>query len=583
MKNSSGLLRRLCSVALVLASSCGVLLACTDVLVTPGASDDGSAMIAYNADSGSLMGLLYHYSASNTTFEGSSMRKIYDWDSGKYLGEIPEAKELYNVVGNINEHGLCIGESTFGGVEVLSSQKNAIIDYGSLIYITLSRCKTALEAIQTMASLMDTYGYASEGESFSIADHAGDVWIMEVIGRGSDYGKLGAVWVARRVPDGYVTAHANQARITTFPRDDPDNCLFAEDVVDVAIHYGLYTAEQDPSDFSFSDVYDPVSYMGARASEARVWSIFSAIADDDKSFQQEYLDYASGQDVTHRMPLWIKPYKALALQDLMNVMNTHYEDTELDSSVDLGSGLYSAPYRPRPLQWEFKGRKYHNERSVGTQQTGWNFIAQMRPWMPPQLSALVWFGVDDSSTAPRVPVYGSSTSVSPAYGGKGCQDGVQQPLLSFDLTRAFWVQNMVSNFVYSRWDDAYPILRVKIDEVQANLSKEVAMIDNLALKLYNEEGPEAAVELVTEFGIKTGNNLHADWLHFYGELFVRYRDFFVIEPDETNPSCGCQVKEAGLSEKWKERIISETGTHYEIKETAQGSRVSESRLRALRA
>jgi dipeptidase len=219
-------------------------------------------------------------------------------------------------------------------------------------------------------------------------------------------------------------AHANQARITTFPRDDPDNCLYAEDVIDVAVHYGLYPADRDPGEFSFSDdVYDPVSFMGARASDARVWSILGAIADDDKSFQQEYSDYASGRDLKHRMPLWIKPYKPLMLQDLMSLMYSHYEGTELDSSVDVGSGLYSAPYRPRPLEWESRGKKYHNERSVATKQTGWNFIAQIRSWMPPELSALMWFGVDDSSMSPRVPVYGSSTSVSQAYGGKGAQDG----------------------------------------------------------------------------------------------------------------------------------------------------------------
>lgn len=318
--------------------------------------------------------------------------------------------------------------------------------------------------------------------------------------------------------------------------------------------------------------------MGARASDARVWSIFSAIADEDKSFQQEYLDYASGRELTHRMPLWIKPYKMLSLPELMSVMNTHYEGSELDSSLDVGSGLYSAPYRPRPLEWEMKEKKYHNERSVATQQTGWNFIAQMRPWMPPKLSVLVWFGVDDSSTSPRVPVYGSSTRVSQAYGGKGAQDGVQQPLLKFDLSKAFWVHNMVSNFAYSRWNDIYPVLRAKIDEVQDDLLKEVIMIDNLALKLYNDEGPEAAVELVTSFGAKTGDKLHASWLQFYGELFVRFRDFFDVVPDDNSPACGCKVQETGLSDKWKDRIIKETGNHYEIKDESH-QRSTSSNLR----
>jgi dipeptidase len=466
------------------------------------------------------------------------------------------------VVGNINEYGLCIGESTFGGVEALSKQEGAVIDYGSLIYITLSRSKTARDAIQTMVALMDEYGYASDGESFSIADASGEVWIMEVIGRGTSYGKMGAVWVARKVPAGYVTAHANQARIQTFPRDDPENCLYAEDVVDVAVHYDLFDKNADPTTFSFSDVFCPMSFNTARLSEARVWSAFSQIADDTGDFQSKHLDYAAGRDLTHRMPLWIKPYKKLSLLDLMGVMNSHYEGTELDSSLDVGAGLYSAPYRPRPLEWSYEGKMYHNERTIGVQQTGWNFVAQIRPHMPAELAAITWFAVDDSSTSPRVPIYGSSRRISKAYFGVGAQDGVMEPLLEFDLTRAFWVQNMVSNFVYPRWADIYPVLRNKIDTIQEAFIEVVANVDKKALEIYHEKGVQESIEHVTKHGVEAGDKMHDIWLKFYGELFVRFRDFFEIVPNENNPDCGCEVKPNGISEPWKKRIVDETGGHY---------------------
>lgn len=327
-------------------------LACTDLLVTPGASADGSAMIAYNADSVSLYGVLYHY--PRTEGKGGEMRDIFEWDTGKYLGQIKEVNSTYNVVGNSNEHGLVIGESTFGGVPELAGSKQhealgAVLDYGSLIYITLQRSKTAVEAIKTIDELLSQYGYASEGESFSISDVSGDVWMMELISRGDTYGKLGAVYVAQRIPDGYVGAHANQARTTTFPRDDPENCLYAEDVVDVAVHYGLYPATADPKDFSFSDVYNPVRFTSARMSEARVWSMFSSIADFDGTFQKQYQDYALGINTKNRMPLFIKPKEKLSVTDVMSLMNSHYEGTELDPTKDNGAGIFASPYRSRPL------------------------------------------------------------------------------------------------------------------------------------------------------------------------------------------------------------------------------------------
>lgn len=559
---------------LSLSVTTSLTAACTDILVTPGASKDGSAMIAYNADSVSLYGVLYHYPRAEG--RGGEMRDIFDWDSGKYLGQISEVNSTYNVVGNSNEHGLVIGESTFGGVPILDGSKQiealgAILDYGSLIYITLQRAKTAVEAIHTMDALLTQYGYASEGESFSISDKSGDVWMMELIGRGDTYGKLGAVWVAQKIPDGYVGAHANQARTTTFPRDDPDNCLYAEDVVDVAVHYGLYPATADPKDFSFSDVYNPLQFLSARMSEARVWSIFSAIADTNGDFQKKYQDYALGANTKNRMPLFIKPYAKLSVQHVMELMTSHYEETELDPTQDSGAGIFASPYRSRPLVWEYGGKKYHNERTLATPRTGWNFVAQLRPWMPEELSALVWFAVDDSSTSPRVPVFGSNRRIAEPYAGKGTQDGVPAPVFQFDLNKAFWAQNMVSNFCYYRWQDAYPVVRDRIDKMQRSLKVHVDNLDEQILKMYKEEGADAAVEFVTEFSVNTANIIHKEWLDFYGELFVRFRDFHVITPKEGEPSCGCDAKEPGLAEAAKKRIIDETGSHYEVHSTTSGN------------
>jgi len=600
---------RSCLSSVLLLASSSLVNGCTDILVTPGASEDGSAMIAYNADSPVLFGYIAHYEAS--AGKGGTMRKVYDWDSGVYLGvsntilemiqlfvsivipwltenlsshllcthtgrqEIAEANETFNVVGNSNEHGLVIGESTFGGVPALAwNQTGSIIDYGSLIYITLMRAKTAREAIQIMSDLMDTYGYHSGGESFSLADRSGEVWMMEVIGRGSDYGKLGAVWVAQRIPDGYVTAHANQARITTFDRNDPENCLYAEDVIDVAVHYGLYSDSADPGDFSFSDVFNPVHFLSARQSEARVWSIFSHIADADGTFERTWEKYATGESTKERMPLYIQTYKKLSAKDVMHLMASHYEGTALDSSRDVGAGLFESPYRPRPLVWSYENHHnettlYHNERSIATAKTGWSFVAQIRPWMPRELSALSWFACDDSSTSPRVPVYGSSRSISSAYSGKGAQDGVTTPLLKLDLTKAFWVQNMVSNLAYFRYRDIYPVLRAKIDSVQDEMTAKVFISDKRALDLYQKEGAEKAVDYATLVSINAGNALHSAWMNFYGELFVRFRDFYSIVPKEDEPVCGCEAREPGLSDVMKRRIIQETGQHYEVGSDAQ--------------
>lgn len=427
-------------------------------------------------------------------------------------------------------------------------------------HLITNRLSTHFHVTALMDKLMQTYGYYSGGESFSLADHTGEVWILEVIGKGKDF--KGSVWVAQRIPDGSVAAHANQARITTFARDDPDNFMYAHDVVDIAVHYGLFDKDADPLTFSFSDVYAPLTFLNARQGEARVWSVFSQILGED--FAAEYLNYAQGTDLTRRMPLYITPPEKLTVKDVAHLLTSHYEDTPLDSSVDVGAGIFASPYRPRPLAWKYNNTMYHNERSVATPKTGWSFVAQVRPWMPAPLSCISWFASDDSSTAPRFPIYSSSTAVPSAFEGKGAQDGVTEPILSFDLTKAFWVQNMVSNLCYSRWRDIYPVLRRRIDELQDQFTRQVSIADQRAMQLYKDKGPKSAVKYLTLVSVNAGNKLHSMWMQFYGELFVTYRDFYTIKPKPDDPGCGCDAVEPGLSPETQRRIIQETGDHYKV-------------------
>mmetsp|Transcript_3820 Transcript_3820/g.5639 ORF Transcript_3820/g.5639 Transcript_3820/m.5639 type:complete len:640 (-) Transcript_3820:59-1978(-) len=566
---------------LLLLLSCfpAITNGCTNILVTPGASAKSEPMLAYAADSANLMGYLYHYPSIESS-SSEKTRKVYGWDSGEYLGSIPEYNgRTYNVVGNANEAGLVIGETTFGGIEKLTTpREDAIIDYGSLIYITLQRSATAREAIQTMIDLTDQYGYASEGESFSIVD-SNEVWWMEVIGRGRDNPRQGFVYVAAHVPDGYVASHANQARITTFPRDDPENYLYSDDVVSLAKSLGLYESvsgdEEFDLQFSFSDVYDPVTFEGARFCEGRVFSVYHSIVSDPKDFHDKYADYVRGKDFTSRMPLFVKPSKLLTLDDITNAMSSHYEQTPLDWSNDVGAGMYHVPYRPRPLVWKYEEEDYCNERPIGTQQTGWNFIAVVRPTMPPPLQAILWFGVDDTSTSPRYPVYASSTEVSSAYGGVGTQDGNPSPLLDFDISKAFWVQNMVSNFAYARWEQIYPVINEKRRSIQEDFVTRMAHMDDHALKLYESGNIDAAVNSVTDFSVVAGDELHTVWWKFYGQLFAKFRDGYEINEKSGEASCGCDVKSAGMSKDWKKRIVGETAGKYKVTGMANGNGVDD--------
>ncbi|WP_257462151.1 dipeptidase [Archangium lipolyticum] len=512
-------------------------LACTSMLVTKGASSDGSTLITYSADSHELYGELYFTPARRHA--AGSMRDIIEWDTGKFLGRIKEAPVTYSVVGNMNEHQLSISESTFTGRKELEAP-NGIVDYGSLIYIALERAKTAREAIKVMTDLVAEYGYASTGESFSIADPK-EAWILEMIGKGA--GQKGAVWVARRLPDGYISAHANQARIRQFPLKDPDT-LYSPDVISFAREKGWFTGAD--KDFSFADTYHPLDFESARACEARVWSIFRRAA-PSLGMGVEYVD---GSSLDKRMPLWVKPDRKLAVQDVMTLMRDHYEGTPLDMTKDVGAGPYAVPYRWRPMSFEVDGKKYLHERAISTQQTGFSFVAQMRSWMPDPIGGLLWFGVDDTFTTVYTPMY-AGIRRTPKNFATGVANRGQ-----FSWDSSFWVFNWVSNQAYARWSDMIVDVQKAQGELEGQFLADQADIEKNALELYKST-PEQARTYLTEYSTQQGDKVHARWRQLGEQLLVKYIDGNVRE--ETG-----KVAHPKYPESWYRHIVRDTGTRLMI-------------------
>ena len=545
--------------------------ACTNFLLTKSTTKDGSTMVTYSADSHVLYGELYHWPAG--TWPAGTMLDVYDWDSGKFLGKIPQATQTYNVVGNMNEHQLAIAETTFGGRAELHHQEGAIIDYGSLIYITLQRAKTAREAIAVMTDLVAKYGYASEGESFSISD-PNEVWILEMIGKGE--GEKGAVWVARMVPDGYVCAHANQARITTFPLEgrtstssdnmkrlyNPDiTTIYSKDVISFAKQKGFYPQDGKNADFSFSDSYAPVDFSGARACEIRVWAFFNAINSD----MAQYWEYAKGTGIkrdekgyaTNRMPLWVKPNRKVDVLEVMDFMRDHLEGTELDMSKDPGAGPYECPYRWRPMTFKVDDKEYVHERATATQQTGFTFVSQSRSWLPNEIGGILWFGVDDAASTVYFPMYTCSAKVPQAYAvGNGS-------MMEFTNKAAFWVLNQVTNFAYTRYNVIHPDIRKKQKALETQYQSFVQMVDAGAAGMLSQNR-QAAVDFLTEFSCNTGNQLVDTWRDFYGYLFARYMDGNIktAVPGEKNP----KVEQPALPEWYLRTIIEKTGDKLRVTE-----------------
>ncbi|QZT36865.1 C69 family dipeptidase [Halosquirtibacter xylanolyticus] len=533
--------------------------ACTNFLITKGASKDGSTMVTYAADSHSLYGELYFWPAADHA--QGAMRDVYDWDSGKYLGQIPELSHTYQVVGNMNEHQLVIGETTFGGRSELHGQAGAVIDYGSLIYITLQRAKTAREAIKTMSDLMNKYGYYSSGESFSISD-GNEVWIMEVIGKGE--GEKGAVWVARRVPDGYVSGHANQARITTFPLNDPDNCLYSDDVISFAREKGFFKGKN--KDFSFSDVYAPVDFGAARFCDARVWAAFNRIAPDMKQYEQYALGkvkYDKKGYATNRFPLWVKPTNKLSAKDVMDLMRDHYEGTALDMTQDVGAGPYKLPYRWRGLTWEVDSVKYCNERATSTQQTAFSFVGQSRADMPAAIGGVLWFGMDDTYSTCYTPIYCNIEEVPECFKiGNG-------DLLTWSSTSAFWVFNSVTNFCYSRYSDMIVDLKKVQDRIELESTALAPAVETAATALWNAGNKELAKKYLSDYSIMRAEKMTNEWRELGHYLMIKYLDGNVKKEKDgkflrTKDNMPASPNHPGYPASYYRRVVKETGDHFKV-------------------
>lgn len=522
---------------------------CTNLLVGKLASNDGSTMITYSADSYALYGELYHWPAKK--YGAGEMLKVYEWDTGKYLGEIKQVRETYNVVGNMNEHQLAIAETTFGGREELTDTEG-IIDYGSLIYITLQRAKNAREAVKIMTELVAEYGYYSGGESFSVAD-PNEIWVLEMIGKGK--GNKGAVWVAVRIPDDCISAHANQARIQQFPLNDPENCIYSEDVISFARDKGYYTGTD--KDFSFAKAYNPLDFGGQRYCEARVWSFFNRYNKN----MAHFVSYAKGE-TKDPMPLYIKADRKLSLADLQEMMRDHYEGTDLDWRFDIGAGPFESPYRWAPLGWEVDSVKYCNERPIATQQTGFTFVAQMRRWLPNPIGGILWFGVDDAAQTVFTPMYCSITEIPECYKvGNG-------DLYTFSWTSAFWIYNWVSNMVYTKYNYMHDDLRKVQQELENKYMEQQPDIEREALLKYHDS-PQKAVAYLNEYSTQQAQDAFIRWKQLGEFLLIKYMDGVVRKEKDgkfiRNEHGGAESPDrVGYPKKFYREVIKETGDKYKV-------------------
>jgi dipeptidase len=530
---------------LVIVFTAKTTLACTNLLVTKGASIDGSTFITYNADSHTLYGELYYWPAAK--YPKGTLLDVYEWDTGKFLGKIKQAPFTYKVVGNMNENQVAIGETTYGGREDLQTQPKSTMDYGSLIYIALQRSRTAREAVKVMTDLVAEYGYCSEGESFSLSD-PNEVWILEMIGKGKD--EKGALWVARRIPDGYICGHANQARITTFPLNDPENCLYAPDVITFARAKGWFNGKD--ADFSFSDTYNPVDFSSVRFCDARVWAMFNRV---NPTLMAKYLDYAEGKNLTNRMPLWIKPEQKINVHLAMEIMRDHFEGTPLDMTKDAGAGAFACPYRWRPLTWKVDGKEYFNERATSTQQTGFCFVAQSRSWLPNVLGGIIWFGVDDTYSTVYTPIY---TCINTVPANLKVGNG---SMMKFSDNSMFWIFNQVANFAYTRYSDMIPEIRAKQAELENKYIAMVAENDKKFLQL-SKSNPAAASQAMTTFSMAQAKLTFTSWKTLYADLFVKYMDGNIKKevPGKRDPS----VSQPGYGQDWYRVVVKETGDKLKV-------------------
>ena len=531
--------------------------ACTNIIVGKKASADGSVFVSYSADSYGMYGNIYSHRGG--VHPHGEMRKVYDWDTNKYHGEIAQAQRTYNVVGQMNEHQVSITETTFGGREELW-ETEGIIDYGSLIYIALERATSAREAITIMTALVDEYGYCSEGESFSICDK-NEAWIMEMIGKGK--GQKGAVWAAVRIRDDCVAAHANQSRITRLSQYDKKSVLCSKDVIKFAREKGYFTGKD--SEFSFRDAYAPNDFSAVRYCDARVWSIFNRLCEG----MDKYVDYAAGKDLKGEMPLYMKPKKPVTLQDVMNGMRDHYENTPFDIRDEVGAGPYNMPYRPTPLSWEVDGKKYFNERPVCTQQTAFCFVGQMRSWMPDALGGIAWVTNDDPNMAPFVPLYCSIDQVPRCF----CRIEGEQDDVTFSWKSAFWLQNTVSNMVYPYYEKMFPDLLSYRESLDRSFGARVPVWEKTVMggdSIYNV--------YTTNFTNECAEQMMQQWTELFQYLVVRHNDMALkkVADGGVNVPIGKRFKKTehglaeapdrpGYPEAYRKAIVEKEGEKYLMK------------------
>lgn len=531
------------SAAMLLASSGA--FACSNLIVGKKASVDGSVMVSYNADDYGMFGHLCHYPAG--THPKGTMRQIYDWDSGVYHGEIEEAPVTYNVIGNINEFQLSIGETTYGGREEMVDS-TGILDYGSLIYVTLQRAKTAREAISLMTSLVEKYGYNSEGETFSICD-PNEAWIMEMQGTGA--GSKGVVWVAMRIPDDAICAHANQSRIGKFNMKDKKNVLYSKNVISYARKMGWFNGKD--SEFSWKNTYAFPDFSGRRFCDARVWSFFNHYADDF----DRYLPWALGKDKdAEDMPLWIVPNRKLSVADVENGMRDHYEGTALAlDTTSIGGGIYEMPYRPTPLTFTVDGKQYFNERPISTQQTAFTFVSQLRSWLPREIGGVLWFGNDDANMVAYTPVYCGNTVQPACYNTKGAD------AVTFSSDNAFWLCNMVSNMVYTRYSQLFPELKAVRDSLETSYFANQTSIEKQAADLYQTD-KAAALKLLNNYSDTKADEMLASWKRLATRIIVKYNDMAVKK--EKDGKLLQSVTRPGYPASFGRKLVKETGDWYAV-------------------
>lgn len=533
------------ALAAIMSASAMEASACTNLIVGKKASVDGSVLVSYNADDYGMFGHLCHYPAG--THQKGEMRKIFDWDTGEYHGEIPEAPVTYNVIGNINEFQLSIGETTYGGREEMVDT-TGILDYGSLIYVTLQRAKTAREAISVMTSLVEKYGYCSSGETFSICD-PNEAWIMEMMGTGP--GSKGVVWVAMRIPDDAICAHANQSRIGKFDMKDKKNVVCSKNVISYARKMGWFTGRD--ADFSWKNTYARPDFSGRRFCDARVWSFFNHY---QKGFDR-YLPWALGKDPNAEdMPLWIVPDRKLSVHDVQMGMRDHYEGTAMAlDTTNVGGGIYQMPYRPTPLQFKVDGKTYFNERPISTQQTAFSFVSQLRSWMPREIGGVIWFGNDDANMIAYTPVYCGNTVQPECYNTPGAD------AVTFSDKNAFWVCNWVSNMVYPRYSQIFPELQAVRDSLESSYFARQADFEKKAMNLYATDKP-AALRMLNEYSVEKAQQMLAEWKNLAIRIIVKYNDMGVKQ--EKNGKILKRVMRPGYPESFARKLVKETGDWYAV-------------------